>query len=74
MPNLKELFHKGDVVRHLRTKMVGTVTGFAHNGTTDVMVDDTGPYPQADFERLVPEKQVDPEFCNCRSFSECPHK
>ena len=72
MPDPKDLLHTGDVVRHRVTRMVGTVTGFAHNGTIDVMVDHTGPYKQEDFERLVPEG--DPNVCNCRTFSECTHK
>lgn len=50
-----ELFHVGDVVRHKGTGMVGKVARFAHDGTTDFWADnDTGPYKQAEFERIVP--------------------
>lgn len=52
---LDERLHIGDVVQHKRSGMLGKVTGFAKEGT-DVMVEDTGPYPQADFDRLVREK------------------
>jgi hypothetical protein len=48
--------HVGNPVRHRVTGLVGKVTGFAHDGTTDVMVDDTGPYQQSDFEKLAPQK------------------
>lgn len=44
----------GDIVRHKKTRMVGKVTGFAHDGSDNVMVDHTGPYTQESFERLVP--------------------
>jgi len=50
--------HLHDVVEHRRTEHIGRVTGFAHNGTTDVLVDDTGPYPQADFIKLSPYHEV----------------
>jgi hypothetical protein len=50
-----ELLRMRDVVRHKQSQRVGIVTGFAHDGSTDVMVDTAGPYPQKDFERLVPE-------------------
>lgn len=46
----------GEVVQHRKTGMVGKVTGFAHP-STDIMVGETGPYPQVDFVRLVPEGQ-----------------
>jgi hypothetical protein len=44
----------GEAVQHKQSGMVGKVTGFAHP-STDVMVDHSGPYPQMDFVRLVPE-------------------
>ncbi len=56
-----EQLHVRDIVQHKRTGMVGTVTGFASrtlhpdSDGTDVMVDHTGPYPQADFDRLRKE-------------------
>lgn len=52
---IDKLLRKGDVVRHRGSGRIGTVTGFAHDGTIDVMVDETGPYKQEAFERLVPE-------------------
>lgn len=48
--------HIGDVVRHRRSKLVGKVTAFDKDCSSDVMVDGTGPYPQEDFVRLVEEK------------------
>jgi hypothetical protein len=53
--NEEERLHVGDVVQHKRSGMVGKVTRFADRGT-DVWVDETGPYPQADFDRLRKER------------------
>ena len=47
-----ELLHRGDIVQHKGSGNIGTVTGFAHDGTIDVMVNGTGPYPQSDFYKL----------------------
>lgn len=49
----------GDIVQHKGSGRVGRVTGFAHDGTVDVMVDETGPYQQSAFVRLVPEQPPD---------------
>ncbi len=49
------LLRIGDVVQHRRTGLIGRVSGFAHDGTIDVMVNHTGPYPQSDFIKLVPQ-------------------
>lgn len=57
---MDHLLHKGDVVIHRQSGRVGKVTGFAHDGTIDVLVDSTGPYPQTDLQRLVPETSTDP--------------
>jgi len=46
------LLHVGDAVEHRYTGRLGRVTGFAHDGTTDVIIDGTGPYPQKDLYRL----------------------
>jgi hypothetical protein len=44
----------GDVVRFKATGSVAKVARFAHDGTTDFWADnDTGPYKQADVERLT---------------------
>jgi len=46
--------HVGDVVRFKATGMVAKVARFAHDGTTDFWADnETGPYKQADVERLA---------------------
>lgn len=50
-----EPFHLGEIVQHRVTKMVGKVTDY-ERGSTDIIVDFTGPYPQKDFVRLVPSK------------------
>jgi preprotein translocase subunit YajC len=49
--------HNGDEVKHLKSGIIGKVTGFAPEGT-DVMVDHTGPYPQTDFVKLAPVQQA----------------
>ena len=51
--------HGGDVVQHRGSGRIGRVTRFAHDGTTDFMDGETGPYKQDDFIRLVPEKEPD---------------
>lgn len=49
-----EWFHVGDVVRHKASGLVGKVARFASDGTTDFFDEKgTGPYKQADFERLA---------------------
>ena len=45
--------HVGDVVRFKATGLVGKVSRFANDGTTDFWIDDTGPYKQADVELLA---------------------
>ena len=79
---------RGDVVRHKVSRLVGTVDDFAHDGTTDVMIDGTGPYKQEDFEILhpstpkpgqpggpeLPEPDANGFTCHCPSFSSCTHK
>jgi hypothetical protein len=85
---MDDLMHKGDVVRHKVSRLVGTVERFALDGTTDVWIDGTGPYKQSDFEILrgpapAPGQPGGPELetpdadgytCYCRTFSECTHK
>jgi hypothetical protein len=74
----KTRLHISDVVRHKGSGRVGKVTRFACDGSTDVIVDGTGPYPQEDFERLKPDKIEmplrDEGVCFCASFSTCTHK
>ena len=55
--------HIGDSVEHRTTRMIGKVTGFWHHGTTDVMIDGAGPYPQMDFFRLV-RSEVEDHRCH----------
>jgi len=83
-----EWMRVGDVVRHKGSGRVGKIGRFAHDGTTDVWVDETGPYKQSDFEILRPSTpkpgepggpeletpDADGYTCHCRTFSECTHK
>jgi len=85
---MSELMRVGDVVRHKISGLVGKVERFAHDGTTDVWIDGTGPYKQNDFEILRPPTpkpgepggpelatpNADGFTCTCRTFSECTHK
>ena len=80
---MDDLLRVGDPVMHKTSRLVGTVSRFAHNGTTDVFVDDTGPYKQDDFVKLQlppakPGEPGGPELpdgrCNCPTFSSCTHK
>ncbi len=58
LPEGFPFFRIGDVVQHKESKRVGKVERFQHPGT-DIWVDSTGPYPQMDFVKLVPEKKAD---------------
>jgi hypothetical protein len=85
---MDDLLRVGDPVMHKLSRRVGIVSRFAHNGTTDVFVDDTGPYPQDAFVKLqlppakpgepggpeLPAPDADGFTCHCPTFSSCTHK
>lgn len=68
LPKDFPFFHVGDIVQHKESKRVAEVVRFAHP-STDIWTcepgtrvcghgeSETGPYPQMDFVKLVPEKR-----------------
>jgi len=62
---MSKLLRYGDVVQHNKSKKIGKVTGFAYDGSMGVLVNETGPYPQYDWTRLVPESAAVSPCPNC---------